>query len=116
MSLYASLCTTFYCILMDDYKLSFYYQNCRGIRSKLHLLYMNILSFSYDVIILSETWLTPNILDNEFIDDRYIVFRCDRDRLATGKRDGGGVLIAVLRELRPTKATHPPVTPLLSML
>lgn len=84
-----------------------YYQNCRGIRTKLHTLYMNILSCSYDVIVLTETWLIPSIQDSEFIDDRYIVFRFDRDRLATKKREGGGVLVAVLRELRPTKImTH----------
>lgn len=82
-----------------------YYQNCRGIRTKLHTLYMNILSCSYDVIMLTETWLIPGIHDSEFIDDRYIVFRCDRDRLATNKREGGGVLVAVLRELHPTRMT-----------
>lgn len=83
--------------------LSMYCQNCRGIRTKLHTLFMNILSFSFDVIILSETWLTSNITDNEFIDDRYIVFRDDRDRIASNRQDGGGVLIAVLRELRPIR-------------
>lgn len=77
-----------------------YYQNCRGIRTKLHSLLVNILASSYDVIILTETWLVPEIANNEFIDPRYVVFRCDRDRGATGKRDGGGVLIAILRELQ----------------
>nr|XP_049697166.1 uncharacterized protein LOC126054699 [Helicoverpa armigera] len=80
-------------------------ENCRGIRTKLHTSYMNILSGSYDVIILTETWLVPGIRDCEFIDDRYLVFRCDRDRSATNKRDGGGVLVAVLRTLRPTRFT-----------
>lgn len=85
--------------------ITFYYQNCRGIRTKLQTLYMNILSNSYDVIVLTETWLVPDIRDGEFIDDRYVVFRCDRDRIATKKKDGGGVLIAALRELRATILT-----------
>lgn len=83
---------------MDD-TLSLYYQNCRGVRTKLHTLFMNILSNSYDIIILTETWLHSDINDNEFIDSRYQVFRKDRDRVATGRQDGGGVLVAVLRSL-----------------
>lgn len=77
-----------------------YYQNCRGIRTKLHTLFMNILANSYDVIVLTETWLTPDIADSEFIDERYTIHRCDRDRAATKRKDGGGVLIAVLKGLR----------------
>ena len=79
--------------------ISIYYQNCRGLRTKLHTLYINILSHAYDIIILTETWLHADILDSEYIDSRYIIFRSDRDRIATGKRDGGGVLVAVLRTL-----------------
>lgn len=86
---------------MDD-KLTIYYQNCGGFRTKLNTLYFNILSNNYDIIVLTETWLVPHISDNEFIDQRYTVFRCDRDRVLTGKKDGGGVLIAVLRNLQPS--------------
>lgn len=98
-------------IMADDSKLSIYYQNCRGIRSKLNTLYLNVLSHTYDVIILTETWLTPEISDNEFIDHRYLVFRCDRNRVLTNKKDGGGVLIAVSKELKPTCLSFsPPLT------
>lgn len=83
---------------MSD-KLTVYYQNCRGIRTKLNILYMNILANCYDIIVLSETWLTPNIADNEFIDERYVIYRCDRNRMATNKKEGGGVLVAVLKNL-----------------
>jgi hypothetical protein len=76
-----------------------YYQNCRGLRTKLHTLFMSILTNSYDIIILTETWLNADIFDTEFIDNRYIVYRADRDRVASGRRDGGGVLIAVKRTL-----------------
>ncbi|KAF9814494.1 hypothetical protein SFRURICE_000221, partial [Spodoptera frugiperda] len=72
---------------------------------KVHTLYANILANSYDVLILTETWLISDIHDGEFIDDRYLVFRCDRDRLATKKCDGGGVLVAVRRELHPSQVT-----------
>ena len=82
--------------------LSIYYQNCRGIRTKLNTLYLNILAHAYDVIVLTETWLTSDISDREFIDERYFVFRFDRNRVASKKKDGGGVLIAVLRELKPS--------------
>lgn len=87
--------------------ISIYYQNCRGLRTKTHTLYMNILSFSYDVIVITESWLTLHISDREFIDQRYIVFRCDRDRVSTNKKDGGGVFIAVSKELRPTQVPLP---------
>lgn len=91
--------------------LSIYYQNCRGIRTKLNTLYMNVLANAYDVIVFTETWLTPDISDNEFIDQRYLVFRCDRDRIVTQKKDGGGVLIAVSRELKPScLALSPPLS------
>lgn len=84
-------------------KVSIYYQNCRGLRTKLNTLYANILSECYDIIILSETWLVPQISDDEFIDSRYSVFRCDRDRQATGKMDGGGVLVGIRRELQASR-------------
>lgn len=84
---------------MDNNAITFYYQNCRGLRSKLHTLYMNILLHNYDIIILTETWLTSDIYDNELMDSRYVLFRSDRDRVATGRRDGGGVLVAVRRSL-----------------
>ncbi|KAJ0180561.1 hypothetical protein K1T71_003965 [Dendrolimus kikuchii] len=80
-------------------KVSIYYQNCRGLRTKLNTLYSNILTECYDILILSETWLTANISDCEVVDPRYVLHRCDRDRMATGKQDGGGVLIATRRDL-----------------
>lgn len=86
-----------------DSLLSVYYQNCRGLRTKLDTLYMNVLSMNYDIIIFSETWFYEGIGDNECIDPRYTVFRGDRDRHGSQKKDGGGVLIAVRRELGATE-------------
>lgn len=51
-------------------------------------------------MIVTETWLKPDNRDSEFIDERYFVFKCDRNRLATGKSDRGGFLVAVRRELK----------------
>jgi hypothetical protein len=86
-------------ILVMANDISIYYQNCRGIRTKLHSLLMNILTQTYNIIVLTETWLHEDITENEFIDNRYTVYRADRDRVATGRCDGGGVLIAIQRDL-----------------
>ena len=48
-----------------------------------------IYSHDYDIIAISETWLSDNIFDNEILPTNYAIHRCDR-----GSR-GGGVLVAV---------------------
>lgn len=100
--------------------ITLYYQNCRGLKTKLNTLYTNIVSNSYDIIILTETWLHSGISDSEYIDSRYQVFRMDRDRLASDRRDGGGVLVAVSRTLCATALTLPacaaPLPPLVDQL
>ncbi|CAG4925283.1 unnamed protein product [Colias eurytheme] len=70
-----------------------------GLRTKTNTFYNNISCTDYDIIILTETWLNSNILSSELVDDRYVVYR--RDRETSGfhpNKDGGGVLIAVLRK------------------
>lgn len=84
---------------MISSSISVYYQNCGGIRTKTQELLMNILSNNYDVIVLVETWLVASVNTAELVDSRYTVFRRDRDRILTGKMDGGGVLVAVRKEL-----------------
>lgn len=76
-----------------------YYQNVRGLRTKTSYLYRNVVLNSYDIICLKETWLLEGISNSELFDDRYIVFRRDRDYEKTGETMGGGVLIAVRREI-----------------
>ena len=76
-------------------RLSVYYQNVRGIRTKTAELLNNTSSCCFDMIALTETWLNPSIFDNEFMADKYSVFRADRDFLSTGRERGGGVLLAV---------------------
>ena len=75
-----------------------HYQNCGGIKTKTGELRMRILSNNYDIIVLVETWLHPGVYDAEFIDDRYTVFRRDRDARSSNKAHGGGVVVAVLAE------------------
>lgn len=84
---------------MTDRKVSIYYQNCGGLRSKLVDLRLNILNSNYDVIVLTETWLVAGVTDSEVIDDRYVLYRKDRDSRTSCKRDGGGVLIATKRSI-----------------
>lgn len=96
--------------------LTVYYQNCRGMRTKLRTIFFNIMSNSYDIIILSETWLNSSINDNEFIDQRYIIYRCDRDLKLTQKSDGGGVLVAVMRCLKPYRFSAPSLAPMSKFL
>lgn len=71
----------------------------RGLRTKTSVFYRNICINSFDVIILTETWLLEGIKDSELFDDRYIIWRRDRDYSKTRQKLGGGVLIAVRKEL-----------------
>lgn len=81
--------------------LNIYYQNVRGIRTKTTDIFLNILNHNYDIVILTETWLNDTIFDSELIDDRYTVFRRDRQLSAFNKKlDGGGILVAVTKELQ----------------
>lgn len=78
-----------------------YYQNCRGLRSKLPEFRTGVLAGDYDIICITETNLLNHILDSELCDlGRYSVFRRDRATSASTKKDGGGVLLMVRDGLR----------------
>jgi len=79
--------------------LKIYYQNVRGLKSKTNVFRTELMSNSYDVILLCETWLNDDVFTSELFDDRYIVYRNDRDNVAMSKNDGGGCLIAIRKEL-----------------
>lgn len=85
--------------------LTIYYQNCRGLRTKTTSFYRNVSLNNYDIILLTETWLLDGLLDSELFDDRYLVFRADRNYARTGQKKGGGVALAVLRKY---PVTHNP--------
>lgn len=70
-------------------------------RTKTHNFYKEVCCGNFDVIILTETWLNDSVSSRELFDDRYIVYR--RDRVVSesgGKKDGGGVLIAILKSIK----------------
>lgn len=87
--------------------LQLYYQNSRGLRTKTHVFYRNIVCNNYDVVILTETWLNSSVLSSELFDERYVVYRRDRESssLHCGK-EGGGVLIAVKKNLKSKHIQH----------
>lgn len=72
-------------------QLGVYYQNARGLRTKTHNFYCNLLEVDYDIIALSETWLIDGIYNSELFDDRYNVIRSDQNN---DKTLGGGILLA----------------------
>lgn len=72
-----------------------YYQNVRGLRSKIKDCFLAISGCDYDVIVFTETWLCDNINNCELFGSNYIVYKCDRSSLNSTKKIGGGVLIAV---------------------
>ena len=76
--------------------LKIYYQNTRGLRTKTHSFCRQLSCESYDIVILTETWLNDSVMSAELFDSRYVVYRRDRD---SKKKDGGGVLIAVLKKI-----------------
>jgi len=51
-----------------------------------------------DVICLNETWLNSNIFDAELVFNNYNLYRNDRV-LSPGKTRGGGVLIAINKNI-----------------
>lgn len=76
-----------------------YYQNVNRIRSKSRDFFLNVLNSDYDVICLTETNLNSSVFDGEFIDTRYNVVRRDREQTIISKSEGGGVLIALKKDI-----------------
>ncbi|KAG8239229.1 hypothetical protein J437_LFUL018827, partial [Ladona fulva] len=75
--------------------MTFYYQNVRGLRSKISQLCVGITNLDCDVFVLTETNLSDDILDMELRLDNYSIYRKDRSVHTSAKKCGGGVLIAV---------------------
>lgn len=48
-------------------ELSVYYQNVGGLRTKLQNLHKAVNSCSYDVILLTETWLNSDIKERNWV-------------------------------------------------
>lgn len=76
-----------------------YYQNVRSIISKLNIIVPSLNASFFDIIALSETWLSPSISNSELDFNNYIIYRCDRSPLTSVYKRGGGVLVAVRSHL-----------------
>ncbi|XP_043471434.1 uncharacterized protein LOC122507201 [Leptopilina heterotoma] len=72
-----------------------YYQNVRGLRTKLLTLRKSIPVNSAVVFVFTETWLHSSINSNELGFKNFTIYRCDRSSLTSSSLRGGGVLIAV---------------------
>ncbi|XP_053699446.1 uncharacterized protein LOC128746423 [Sabethes cyaneus] len=81
-----------------------YYQNVRGLRTKIEDLFLTVSNAEYDIIALTETWLNEEIHSVQLFGTNYTVYRNDRDPSATGKKRGGGVLIAVSSKINSSKS------------
>lgn len=83
--------------------LKFYYQNVRGLRTKISSFFQASSVPDYDIICLTETWLNNKIGDYELFNNHFQIFRRDRDSHTSHKSDGGGCLIAVNTFLQVTE-------------
>lgn len=84
--------------------LNVYYQNVRGLRTKLNEFLLNSMGNYHDLLFISESWLNDNINDSELVDiNHYSVFRRDRCASDCAKKDGGGVFVAVRNNLNPVR-------------
>ncbi|XP_055533512.1 uncharacterized protein LOC129723356 isoform X2 [Wyeomyia smithii] len=59
--------------------LNFFYQNVRGLRTKIDELFVATLDADYDVIVFTETWLNDQICSPQLFGPMYTVYRNDRD-------------------------------------
>lgn len=76
-------------------KLSIFYQNVRGLRTKLSLTRTTLPLEDYDIFAFTETNLDSSYFSSEIGFVKFSVHRCDRDLNYTNKKSGGGVLLAV---------------------
>lgn len=67
---------------------------------------MNTLNEDYDIIAITESWLSDDVTNNELFDKRYDVFRQDRDFKATNKKRGGGLIFAIKKSFQAAPLTH----------
>jgi exonuclease III len=68
--------------------LSLIYQNVRGLNTKIDQFYSNAIANDVDVIAITETWLRNDVLNAEYFNSNFNVYRIDNGR-------GRGALLAV---------------------
>uniref|UniRef100_A0A2M4CUU6 Putative reverse transcriptase n=1 Tax=Anopheles darlingi TaxID=43151 RepID=A0A2M4CUU6_ANODA len=86
--------------------LRIYYQNVRGLRTKLLELSLALTECDFDIIVFTETWLDATIPSALLNSKRYVFHRTDRSSATSSHQRGGGVLIAVASDLRSQLITH----------
>ncbi|XP_058830439.1 uncharacterized protein LOC131689392 [Topomyia yanbarensis] len=79
----------------DTDGLRIYYQNARGLKTKIDDVYLAAVDGDYDVCVFTETWLDARITSVQLFGDAYTVYRADRNSGNSICGRGGGVLIAV---------------------
>lgn len=88
------------------FKLSGFYQNVRGLRTKTVHVSNAIKSSTYDFLCLTETWLCDGIHNAECFGNSYEVYRRDRCARTSDKATGGGVLFAFRNHLQVNRLSH----------
>ena len=73
--------------------------NTRSVRNKIFELEALLLTYSFDMVALTETWLNNDIDDRELHLEGYNIFRRDRCN-----QRGGGVLLAIKSDLHCIRA------------
>lgn len=76
---------------MSINSISIYYQNARGLCTKTRSFSNNLLTYDYDIVAITETWLKDGIHSSELFHNSYTCLRRDRN----DGRKAGGVLVAV---------------------
>ncbi|GBM75495.1 hypothetical protein AVEN_183811-1 [Araneus ventricosus] len=66
---------------------------------KLLIFFSSVASEDFDVICLTETWLCEQINSSDLFEDRYLVFRKERDSSTSSCKRGGGVIIAIKKNI-----------------
>lgn len=83
--------------------LSKYYQNVRGLRTKIEMVKLNASTLDHDIIALTETWLSSDISDVELFPVGYNVFRIDRNHRSLNCTRDDGCLLAAKSSLLATR-------------
>src|SRR5436190_3459532 len=79
------------CPQSSQRQFSCFYQNIQGLNSKLSNFKSLCALIDFDIITLTETWLTDNVYNAELRSNLYNVYRSDRDREACQLTKGGNI-------------------------
>lgn len=80
-------------------KLKLYYQNTRGLRTKLAQFLFASRTYDFDIVALTETWLNADIADSQLFTNNFTVHRHDRNQNLTDHTRGGGCLVAINKDI-----------------